>query len=195
MLGAVLAGGRSRRFGTDKTVVEVRGSSMTEHGLHSLRAVCDDVVVVSSRASSPTEWGRVIPDLRADTGPLAGIEAALHFARASGMSSVFVLAADLPLVTSSVIEAVVTAPEAGSLRADTPGAIAAARAGDPDFEPLCALYSVACADTATQLLDSGERAARALMVAVQGRSVALNLSEMAAVSANVNTPEDLEGVQ
>lgn len=164
---------------------------MASHALEALRAVCDDVVVVSSRPA-PEEWGRVIPDLRPGLGPLAGIEAALHWARARGMAGVFVLAADLPRVTAPLVDRLVGSTEARRLDGSRPGAVAAARRGDPAFEPLCALYSVACAAEATRLLDEGQRAARALFEAVGGEAVALDDAAAGAVSANVNTPADLD---
>jgi molybdopterin-guanine dinucleotide biosynthesis protein A len=200
LLGAVLAGGRSRRFGRDKTSVEVDGVPMVLRARAALEAVCDDVVIVSSRPGSES-WGEVIPDLRPDSGPLAGIESALHHAVERGASAVFVLAADLPHVGPDVVRAVVAAAQpvasgSGSgltgERGPPPLAAAASRAGEPDFEPLCAVYRVDCADTVSRLLDEGERAARALVEFVDGRKVVLTPEAAQAVSVNVNVPADLE---
>lgn len=164
VLGAVLAGGESRRLGRDKAGERVAGERMVDRAVAALRAHCADVVVVSSRVQTPSgDWPRV-PDLRVGCGPLAGIEAALDRASSSGASAAFVLACDLPLVDGSVVASVLAA-RAGARAA------AVAREGDPDFEPLCAVYSVDCLPVVTRLLDEGVRAAGALFRAVDGRRV------------------------
>lgn len=200
LIGAVLAGGSSRRFGRDKTSVEVDGVPMVLRAKAALEAVCDEVVIVSSRPGSGS-WGTVIPDLRPGFGPLAGIESALHHAVERGAAAVFVLAADLPHVGPDVIRAVASAvtpgatgsePGSGGAGKTRPLAAAASRVGEPDFEPLCAIYRVECADEVGRLLDEGERAARALVEAVDGRKVDLTPEAARAVSVNVNVPADLD---
>ena len=47
LLGAVLAGGQSRRFGRDKIAVEVEGVPMVLRAVRALEALCDDVVLVA----------------------------------------------------------------------------------------------------------------------------------------------------
>ena len=191
MLGAVLAGGESRRFGRDKTLVEVDGVPMAVRAAETLDLVCDEVVVVSSRAV-PDFGGRVVPDLRPGQGPLAGIESALRHGVERGVASVFVLAADLPRVGSDIVEAVVEGAIATGPGEEEVMAAAAHRVGNPDFEPLCAVYRIGCLETVTSLLDEGEQAARALVETVEGRRVVLDPAAAWAVSLNVNFPEDLD---
>jgi molybdopterin-guanine dinucleotide biosynthesis protein A len=45
--GIILAGGRSRRMGTDKAVVDFCGTRMIDRVSHTLSAVADPVVVVA----------------------------------------------------------------------------------------------------------------------------------------------------
>ena len=49
MIGAVLAGGESRRFGRDKAATEIEGVPMVLRASHALAAVCDDVVSIHAR--------------------------------------------------------------------------------------------------------------------------------------------------
>jgi len=190
VLGAVLAGGASRRFGRDKAAASVGGIPMIQRAVEALSPLCDEVVVVSSRDDTPVGPWRVIPDLRGPMGPLGGLETALTWARDRASDSVFVLACDLPLVDESLVRAVIAAPD------DAP-AHAPRRDGDPDFEPLCALYKTSCLSTATRLLDGGERAARSLFEAVGGSRVEVghvSSEQDAGASAllNVNTEDDLD---
>ena len=181
ILGAVLAGGRSSRFGRDKGLARLGGERLLDRAVETLRAVCDVVVIVSSRPEHQVEDATRIPDLRHDHGPLAGIEAALRHAEAVGASGVFVLACDLPTVDASVLRAVIDAV------GDAPAA-APRRDGPPGFEPLCALYRVSCVDVAARLLDEGERGAYALFEHVGGAVIDV---EGASALLNVNTPADL----
>jgi molybdopterin-guanine dinucleotide biosynthesis protein A len=70
MLGVILAGGASRRMGTDKAMVEIEGTSMLEHVAAVLATVCEGLVI-SGRDSSEPRQG--VPD-RGEPfrGPLAG---------------------------------------------------------------------------------------------------------------------------
>lgn len=180
LLGAVLAGGRSRRFGRDKTAEPVAGVPMIERAVATLGEVCEEVVVVSSRSDTPSGSWTVLPDMRPGLGPLAGVESALAEARRRGYAGVVVLAADLPLVDAALVRRVVDG--LGDAHAS-----AASRSGEPDFEPLCAVYRVGCLDDVRRLLDGGSAAARALFESVGGvRVVAGEGAEV-----NVNTAADL----
>lgn len=182
ILGAILAGGRSRRFGRDKTAEPVAGVSMLERAVRTLSDACDRVIVVSSRPDTPRDGWTIVPDARPGRGPLGGIEAALLHADREGFDAVFVLAADLPLVDAATVGRIVDA--LGTADA----AAAPARDGDPDFEPLCAIYRLTCLPDARTILDGGGGgAARALFERVRGRRI---VSERGAL-LNVNTARDL----
>lgn len=80
VIGAILAGGLSRRFGSDKVLASVEGRPLIEHGLDALRGVTTDVAVCGRDWPSATS----LPDRpRAGMGPLSGLNAALHHARSA----------------------------------------------------------------------------------------------------------------
>lgn len=190
LLGAVLAGGRSRRFGRDKTTVPVDGVPMIERAVAALEGVCSETIVVSSRTDTPEGRWRIVPDSRPDRGPLAGIEAALSEAGGKGPetdgSAVLVLAADLPLVDANAARELAVAFRSAPPSID---AVAASRGGaDPAFEPLFAVYRRRCLPVVARLLDEGRAAAQELFEAVEGRTVRVG-GDVASV--NVNTEEDL----
>ena len=180
LVGAVLAGGASSRLGRDKAAEMLDGLRMIERAVTMLRAVCEEVFIVSSRPDTPSGHFEVVPDLRPDSGPLAGIESALVRARHLDARAVLVIACDLPLLDEETVAAVVRGLGEGR-------AAAAARPGDPDFEPLLAVYTVDCLDDARGLLDRGERSARALFEAVGGTRVPIDEGKM----LNVNTEQEL----
>ena len=92
MLGVVLAGGQSRRFGSDKALALLDGQPLIDHALAAL-AGC------AARAVAGRDWPGVtaLPDRPApDLGPLAGLNAALHHAAAHGFTHVASLPVDCP---------------------------------------------------------------------------------------------------
>ena len=98
-VGVVLAGGRGRRIGGDKAIVELEGRPLVLYPLEALHEVCDDVAVVAKRDSLlPALAG--VADLWVEPDeprhPLAGVAHALHLAAGR---SVLAVAVDLPFVT------------------------------------------------------------------------------------------------
>lgn len=104
ILGVVLAGGQSSRFGTDKALAELNGRTLISIATDRLAGWCDQVVI-AGRADGPAPC---IPDWPAPgMGPLGGLAAALHHARDEGFEAVLScsvdsldLPEDLPLLLS-----------------------------------------------------------------------------------------------
>ncbi len=185
LAGAILAGGASRRLGRDKAAEKIGGDRLIDRAGFALRPHCEEVFVVSSRPETPTGPWAVVHDVRPPCGPLGGIEAALQHAGENGYDAVVVLAVDLPLVDAGSIGVLI-----GAFAESEGGAVVAARAGEPDFEPLCAGYPTSCLATVVELLESGERAARALFQAVGG----VRVQGASGASVNVNSAADLAEV-
>ncbi|MFP3914645.1 MAG: molybdenum cofactor guanylyltransferase, partial [Actinomycetota bacterium] len=77
MNGVILAGGRSRRMGTDKATYAVAGRPMLDWVAAAMGQACDRVVVAGHQQE--TGGLEVIADPgRPHRGPLAGLVAALH---------------------------------------------------------------------------------------------------------------------
>ena len=186
VLGVVLAGGRSRRYGVDKSGVPVGGVPMARRVVDAVSAVTGEVVVVSPRPVPGVEEGgpvRRIADRVPGAGPLAGLHAALLEARARDRDAVLLLACDLPLVTPGLL---------GALLAHRGGApVVAPRTSGGRLQLLCATYSVAILPEVEARLDGADRSMYGLFDAVGGRAVeasALGLGDDPAL-LNVNTPE------
>jgi molybdopterin-guanine dinucleotide biosynthesis protein A len=90
-LGAVLAGGRSSRFGSDKAEALLEGQSLLDHALAALRPHVDTVVVVGRAV----EGQSMIADWPApDLGPMGGIAGALRHAEQEGFDQLLCISVD-----------------------------------------------------------------------------------------------------
>lgn len=98
VLGAVLAGGRSSRFGSDKAQARIGGRSMLERATAEIAPWCDAVVVVGRPGG--------VPDLPAPgLGPLGGIAGALDHALGLGFTTVLATACDMPALPDGLAAA------------------------------------------------------------------------------------------
>jgi molybdopterin-guanine dinucleotide biosynthesis protein A len=158
VVGAVLAGGESRRLGRDKALMPLSGKALILHPFAVLQETMSDVVAVSVPGRSYGDLGiTVIDDLFAGLGPLAGIHAALEWARPR---PVFVVACDLPFVTVELVEHVAdwgTANQVFASRSE--GLMARPRARVAVWhgrqQPLFGLYSAACREALESRLRDG----------------------------------------
>ncbi|MHC4948993.1 MAG: molybdenum cofactor guanylyltransferase [Planctomycetota bacterium] len=174
--GAVLAGGSSRRMGTDKATLPLGATTMLDRVVARLRPHAREVVIVGGPAVPGL---RHLDDRRPGAGPLAGIEAAL----ASGLDDAWLVCpCDLPFVTDALL-----APLAD---ADDAPATVLRVAGEDAPRPLPARLTTAALPVVRRRLDAGRRSVRGLVAALPARVVEVPAAAAAAL-ANVNTPEDL----
>jgi molybdopterin-guanine dinucleotide biosynthesis protein A len=148
--GAIIAGGRATRFGgLAKGLERVGGVRIVDRAAAALRDACDDLIIV---ANDPAAHGwipgaRAVPDLRHDSGPLGGLQAAL----ANGGAAVLVLSWDSPFVPAGLLRALRDAGETADADAAVP--LSNSLWG---FEPLCAWYRASCRSAIDRHLDAGE---------------------------------------
>lgn len=110
-IGVVLAGGRSRRMGHDKALLQWHGQPLIEHQLALLRAAGVDEAVVSGER--PDYGG--IADVRNDAGPVAGLAAIAQTRQ--GDLQLLVIPVDMPLLQPPLLRRLRShAPDAPCLR-------------------------------------------------------------------------------
>lgn len=166
ILGAVLAGGLSSRFGSDKAVAEWNGHTLISLAVDALAGLCEHVVVVGREtAPAPT-----LPDWpRAGMGPLGGLAAALHHARDEGFEAVLTCGVDAAALPEDLLDVLSPAP--------------ACLAG----QPVIGLWPTSAASILDQLLHSDQRHSMLRFAELtRARKV-----QTAAAIPNVNTPADL----
>lgn len=166
MLGCVLAGGQSTRFGSDKALAQLGGQSLLTRAVDALSAWCDQVVVVGREAAP----ARTLPDWpRPHMGPLGGIAAALHLAADEGYDAVLTCGVD-----------------SADLPADLPRQLGSPPAYVAD-QPVIGVWPISAAAAVDAILaGTGKHSLRALAERTGARAV-----QLARSPANINTPADL----
>ncbi|SHK70030.1 molybdenum cofactor guanylyltransferase [Rhodothermus profundi] len=179
----LLAGGRSRRFGTDKARAEVNGRPMLQRVYDVARRFTPHVLL-SVRADGDFYFDLVPPavprllDPVPDAGPLAGLVAGLRTARTPWLLA---LACDLPFLTKEALQ-----PLLEARTADVTAVVPIT--SDGYRQPLCALYHVAAVrPVAEAQLTAGCYALQTLLDRL--RLAILSLPD--ASLRNVNVPDDL----
>ena len=133
---AILAGGASSRFGSDKATVNFRGMPLIKHLLWRFRKYTDDLFLVS-RFDSPDRLQLVDVEIVYDSHPTRSVMGAVIDAIVNSRNQwVFVLAVDLPLITYDFIEWMVT-----NSNLETTDACMIVPSSSHGAQPLCALYN------------------------------------------------------
>ena len=161
-LGAVLAGGRSSRFGSDKALAMLGGRTLLDHAHAALRPQCDALFVVG-RGVGLADWPQ--PDM----GPLGGVAGALRHAASEGFDQ---------LLTAPV-DCLRLPPDLRALLEPAPAFL--------DTQPVIGLWPAATlAELQAILADGRDLAVRAYARRIEARAVRSDF-----VPPNINSADDL----
>ena len=180
--GCVLIGGRSRRMGRPKHLIEAGGCSWLERTVLLLGQCVERVVIVGpGEVPSALAATERLADAEGAAGPLAGILAAF---RAHPGVSWLVAACDLPDMEVGALEWL--------LACRAPGVVAVMPdlAGDGRIEPLLAYYDDNCAHLLEAMAANGQRRMNRLRAAA-GVITPQPPAHLRGSWRNVNTPEEL----
>ena len=115
ILGAILAGGASSRFGSDKALHLWHGRPLLAHALDALKPFCDSLLV-AGREAIPGIAAHFVPDRPAPgLGPLGGLAAALHFAAENSYARVLTAGCDTPVIPPAILLELIATPGAAAL--------------------------------------------------------------------------------
>ena len=178
IVGAILAGGQSRRFGVDKAQVRLGSATLLERAIDSLRPF----------DSSPLVIGRPPHlDERAGLGPLAGLETALRKLPTSA-NHLLLIAVDMPGINFELLQAIASAPNADVV----------VPYHDNRFHPLCSRWHRRVLPTITHILDRGERSMHSALDCLGVHSLTeevlqrMGVSNPAHTLSNINDRDDLQ---
>ena len=147
----VLAGGKSTRMGEDKAFLQLKGRTLLDRALDTVRALTPEVIIVGER-SKFSRFGTVVEDVFRDRGPLGGIHAALT-AAATDLN--LILALDMPFVERSFLKYL-------AREASATDALVTVPRTEAGWQPLCAVYRKAFGHLAENSLIQGQNKIDAL---------------------------------
>ncbi|MBI2354005.1 MAG: formate dehydrogenase accessory sulfurtransferase FdhD [Deltaproteobacteria bacterium] len=182
--GVILAGGASRRMGSNKALLTVDDTPLIEGVYRTLAPLFRDVVIVTN---TPEEYSfipcRTVPDIFPGAGSIAGLHSGLVN---SSTERIFVVACDMPSLSAELVrrlcavegewDAVVPLNDAGYL------------------EPLHAVYSRSCLNEIQKALENDDKSILLLFDRIRTRKV--GWEEIKGIEGalesfrNVNTPEE-----
>jgi molybdopterin-guanine dinucleotide biosynthesis protein A len=166
VLGAILGGGQSSRFGSDKALALLSGQPLMDHAWAGLRPHVEAVITVGR------DWpglARVEDQPVPGLGPLGGLLGALTYAQAQGFDLVLTCGCDTVGLEAEAVSALSPAPAVLNVL------------------PIVGLWPAELADILRDwMADPANRSVYRFVDHVGARRVAV-----ARPPANINRPEDL----
>jgi len=189
----LLAGGRSKRMGVDKALLDWQGKPILQVLVERFQAAGFSVVVAGGSPERLKQLrsiaAHIVPDLPAHEGfgPLAGIEAGLLHTRANVIG---VIACDLPYAEPKLIawlaEKLVDAEAVVPMVNDEP-------------QPLHAVYARSCLPKLVAQLESEDKSVRSFLRQLKALYVPQakwqGVADPKCLAVHLNKPEDLQRCQ
>ena len=175
-------------MGRDKALLRLGGATVIERVAAAAKPLSDERFIVADESAPYQFLGLpVVRDLKRSTGPLAGLQAALHHAT---NPIVCLLGCDLPFLTTEFLRYV---------EAQMGGHQAVIPRSNSDLQPLCAFYSTSCATSVRNALSTNDFRMNAFHAAVDVKFIEhrdwREYDSHGALFANMNSPEDYEKAQ
>ncbi|WP_294217424.1 NTP transferase domain-containing protein [uncultured Chryseobacterium sp.] len=183
--GLVLAGGKSRRMGIPKDIINWLGKEQRYRIADLLSALCHDVYI-SCRPDQREDIDRsyaALPDLFPDMGPLGGILSAFNIQKDRAW---LVVACDMPLLDEKALDFLI--------RSRNPASIATTYENPLDGlpEPLVTIWEPESYSLLLDFVHSGQSSPRKFLM--QHR-ISILKPEHPDTLMNVNTPEEADQVR
>lgn len=185
--GVLLAGGKSRRMGTDKRALAVGQRTLLERSCSVLCGMFRQVCMVIAQDSQPVEVHvPVMCDLIPSCGSLGGLYTGLHEATTP---YIFLAACDMPFIRTDLVRHMVN-------QKDDADVVLAYWNGRP--QPTHAVYSRNCLPVVEELIRKGDLKIHKLIATSALRVRLITEDEVRKIDPegrsflNVNTPSDLD---
>lgn len=184
----ILAGGESRRMGTNKALLKVGDSALIESVYRTLAAIFHEVILVTN---TPEEYGfipcRKVADIYPGAGSIAGLHAGLA---ASSTERVFVTACDMPYLNPDLIKLLCNI----SLNADAVVPVNS----DGLREPLHAVYATSVLNEIQKSIERDDKSILNLLDRIHTTLVTPEVFQSIPGAeksfCNVNTPEEYDRI-
>lgn len=183
--GVILSGGKSRRMGTNKSLLKIGNQTVINRIFFELMKVTNCLSIVTHQPQLYNDLpARFVTDRYQESGPLAGIEAALYYNKAD----VFIITAcDMPFIQYPILQYMIDNLE------DYDGVVPVYQTY---MHPLAAVYKKSVLEEVQKQLDKGERKVTGFFEEMNIRFIhdfhGFPCDQVERHFFNMNTPEQYE---
>lgn len=179
--GIILAGGKSKRMGTDKALLEVEGISLLEGMINKLKPLCSEIIISSNHKSHAKYGFPVYEDEVSDCGPIGGLYTCLAKSKTDWN---LVVSVDSAYIEPEFLRFLV------DNAADSDAVIPLWERGK---EPLIALYKRSCITVLNQMINDRNYKMHNLFQLLKIKYVGADewVKKYPKLFYNLNRPEDL----
>ncbi len=178
--GIILAGGKSSRMGTEKGLIIYKNKPFVEHIIEAMSPLVDNIIIISNNKAYESFGFKCYEDLIKNTGPLAGIYTGLRYSKTENN---LIVSCDVPLINTVILQKLT------DQKNDTSEVIQLQCQGEN--MPLIALYKKSCEVIFMEELHQNQKKVQKALKKCNVKTVIIDGS-LEQVTANINTPEDLE---
>ena len=190
--GVILAGGKSRRMGENKALMQLGDNSLIGHVIRRMHLITDELLLVTN---SPTEYAHLRVSMHGDifpgTGALGGIYSGLTHA---SHAAVLCVACDSPFLEPKLLTYLVSI--LGEYDAVMPETFTHHDNTQTILQTLCAAYSKRCLPIIELMLRESELRVHALQERAHIKNVSPEVWQKFDPEGmsffNINTPQDFE---
>jgi molybdopterin-guanine dinucleotide biosynthesis protein A len=185
---AILIGGESKRYGSDKAFITLNGKNLALTRYQQLSELFEEVYFVSNQPKKYKKFGdTVLKDILPGKGTLGGIYSALHY---TSNEYCFITACDLPFLDMGLINRVWSQATKTDIIAPT---------WKNKIEPLVAFYHRRCLSEIKTAIKQNRRMVKGFWDNVTVTLIDVNefysLTQLEKIFFNINTPDDYKRAQ
>ncbi|MEO7961136.1 MAG: NTP transferase domain-containing protein [Ginsengibacter sp.] len=179
--GLVLAGGKSKRMGRDKSSIQWHGKEQQYYIADLLKPLCDEVYIShrQGQEAEPNTNYKTLTDSYTGIGPYAGILSAFNF---NPKASWLVVACDLPLLDNHTLKYLLANRNINAIATTFKSPF------DGLPEPLITIWEPKSQEVLLSFLSNGYTCPRKVLI--KSENVHILLPPDGDALMNVNTPED-----
>jgi molybdopterin-guanine dinucleotide biosynthesis protein A len=180
--GIVLAGGRSLRMGTDKSILGFNGKPLVQYSIDALKPLCNKVIISSDNFIYGFTGCEVWPDELPDQAAIIGIYSCL---KRSETEINIILSCDMPLMSTQMLEYLLINSQNHMIT--VPLNV------DSLIEPMCGIYMKSSVKTLKEFIDKGNFSLNECIMATSHRQMKVDSFPNhfpPDIFSNINTPED-----
>ncbi len=182
--GFILAGGRSRRMGTDKAMLPIENQSLLKRMISRIEPFCESVAISGQNPDYLIYKLEMISDVFSDCGPISGLYSVLNYTSTEWN---LVVSVDVPFVNEELIRyLLINATEYDCVIPQH----------DSGVEPLVGLYNRRILPVLDEMIKAGNFKLMNLLAKVHTRYLNCNnlIQDYPRLFFNINRPGDYQSV-